>query len=881
MQSLRRILNTWRNVFRKEAVDGELDAEVNGFLDLLTDEKIKAGIAPAEARRLAHIELGGAEQVKQQTREARTGFLLDTVLGDLRFGVRVLARNPGFTLVAIITLALGIGATTALFSVVDAVLLRPLPYPHAGQLTWIAEVNNDGYPSRVSYPNFADWRKDNHSFASMAAYTGGDVSISGGSEPRRVQASLVTRGFFKLFGVQPSIGRDFLPEEHKPSTAPAAIIGQALWRGDFGSNPKVIGKTVRLDGVPLTVVGVMPPSFTFPDHTQLWTTAEAFGAERQGRTSLNDRVIGLLKPNVSFEQARADISAITRRLKKRYPSAYQAKDAQVISLISYLVGPVKPALLTLLTAVGLVLLIVCVNIANLLLALDTKREKEFAVRGALGASWGRLARQLFIECFLLSAMGGTLGLGLAYWAIQILKIVAPSNIPRIETVSLNGSALCFTITISLLCCLLFGCLPAWNAIKINIQEALKSGSGQHTSGHRTRRAGRLLITSEIALAFMLLIGAGLLVRSFERLQHQDLGFHADHVLTASLSFPILSLDPHFTPPSLVPTYHQILDRVSAIHGVQSAAFASHLPFDGPDSDGHFFVEGQADLPGLDSDAGYRVVSANYFHVLQVKLLKGRFFSGADTISSPGVVIINTSLAKRLWPHGSALGHHLWFDSFDPEKKWLTVVGVVDNVREEGPSVAANAIGYVCYTQHPNMLMETALIVRSEGNPSNLSATVRKQIQSVSKDVPIRLQTMDSIVAAATAHQRFQVELLGFFAWLAMLLAGIGIFGVLSYSVDRIRPEIGIRIALGADSWTILRSVLKQGLGAAVIGAVIGLAGAFAIARTLSSMLYQISPADPITYCAATAALFALVLLASFLPAYRASKTPPAIALKSE
>lgn len=882
MRPLRSLLNTWRNLFHKDAVDGDLDAEVRAFLDLLTEEKIKAGRSPAEARRLAQLELGGAEQVEQQTREARTGFLFETIVGDLRFGLRVLTRNPGFTLVAIITLALGIGATTALFSVVDAVLLRPLPYPHANQLAWIAEINDEGHPHQVSYSNFADWRRGNHSFAFMAAYEHFETGVSGGSEPQRTQVALVTRDFFRLFGIQPSQGRTFLPEEHKPNTAPAVIIGESLRRGAFGSDPKLIGKTIRLDGMPGTVVGIMPSSFTFPDHTELWTTAEAFGAQKENRTAHNYRVVGRLKSNVSLEQARSDISTIARRLKTQYPSFYQAKDAQVISLISHLVGSVRIALLTLLAAVGLVLLIVCVNIANLLLALDTKREREFAVRGALGASWTRLARQLFIEYFLLSTLGGLLGVALAYWAIQVLKIIAPVNMPRVETTSFNGVVFCFALAVSFFCCLLFGCLPAWNATKSNIREGLKAGSGQHTPGHRTQRAGRMLVTSEIGLAFMLLIGAGLLIRSFEQLQRQDLGFHADHVLRAQLSFPVSSLDMRVKQPSLVPAYSQILERVGALPGVDAAAVASYVPLDEFDPDGHFSVEGQTDLPGFGSnDAGYRVVSPDYFRVLQIKLLCGRFFSKGDTASSPGVIIINASLAKRLWPHESALGHRLWFDSFDPEKQWLTVIGVVDNVREEGPSIIPSSIGYVCYTQHPLWLTETSLIVRSQGNLSNLVPTIRKQVHTVAKDVPIRFQPMDDLVAAATAHQRFQVRLLSLFAWLAMLLAGIGIFGVLSYSVDRTRPEIGIRMALGADSWTILRRVLKQGLGAAAIGAVIGLAGAFAIARTLSGMLYQISPADPITYCSATAALFALVLAASFLPAYRASKTPPAIALKSE
>lgn len=881
MQPLRRILNVCRNLFRKEAVEEELDAEVHAFLDLLTEEKIRAGMPPAEARRLAQMELGGAEQVKQQTREARTGFLLDTILGDVRFGLRVLAKNPGFAVVATITLALGIGATTALFSVVDAVLLKPLPYAHSGQLAWIAEINDEGYPSLVSYLNFADWRKYNHFFSLMAAYGEAEAGISGGSQPQRVQCTLVSKNYFKLFGVQPSIGRTFLPEERKPSNAPAVLIGQSLWQEDFGGDRNLIGKTIRLDGMPATVIGIMPQSFTFPGHTQVWAAAEAFGAEAESRTSHGYRVVGRLKPDATLEQGRFDIDAIARRLKKQYPSAYQAKDAQVISLIGYLVGPIKPALLTLLVAVGLVLLIVCVNIANLLLALDTKREKEFAVRGALGASWQRLTRQLLIECLLLSAAGGTLGLGLAYWSIQLLKFLAPANIPRIETVTMNGSVLCFAIALSVLSCLLFGCLPAWSAAKIDIQSALKVGSGQHTSSRRARRTGHLLVISEIALAFMLLIGAGLLIRSFERLQHQDLGFHPDHVLAATLSFPVLSPNPNAGPPALAGTYRQVLDRVSAIPGVQSAAFTSQLPFAQMNRNGHFLVEGRADLPGFTSDADYRVISGNYFQTLHIKLFEGRSFTRADTASRPSVIVINASLAKRLWPQESALGHRIWFDSFDSEKRWLTIVGIVDDVREVKPIRAPNPTAYVCFTQHPRYLMETNLLVRSSGNLSGLSATVRKQIHAVSKDVPIAFRTMDSVVATATAHQRFQMEMLGLFAWLAMFLASIGVFGVLSYSVDRIRPEIGIRIALGADSWTILNAVLKQGLRAAAVGAIIGLCGAFAIAHTLSSMLYQISLADPMTYCTALAALFALVLAASFWPAYRASKTPPAIALKSE
>ncbi len=524
---LKRLPSLLRNLFRRQQMERELDSELRAYVDLLAADNARRGMQTDEARRAALLEMGGLTQVKELTRDVKAGAFFDTFRQDARYAVRVLRKSPGFFAVAVITLSLGVGATAALFSVVDAVLLRSLPFSDADRLAWVAEVNESGHPMAVSYPDFRDWQEQSKSFEAMAGYGDDDTSISTGETATRTHFALVTRDFFRVLGVEPSIGRGFVAAEHKRGAAIAVVISDRLWRGLFGADPHVTGRTLKIvGGIPALVVGVMPPAFAFPNQTDVWTPAEIDNQGAESRTAHNYRVIARLRPGISFTQATGDVGAISRRIKHEFPSPYQAKDAQAISLAEHLVGPVKPVLLTLFAAVGIVLLIVCVNIASLLSARGAARRAELSIRSALGAARGRLIRQLTVESLVLAAAGCMGGILIAFWAIRAIKLFVPESIPRIETAGMDWRVLLFAALISLGSAFLFGLIPAWSAVRIDLNDAVKQVSHQHTAGRGARRGGNLLVVTEIALAFMLLVGAGLLVRSFERLRHESAGLSA-------------------------------------------------------------------------------------------------------------------------------------------------------------------------------------------------------------------------------------------------------------------------------------------------------------------------------------------------------------------
>jgi predicted permease len=646
----------------------------------------------------------------------------------------------------------------------------------------------------------------------------------------------------------------------------------------FGSSPGILGRTVKLlGGIRCTIIGVMPSGFDFPMHTQLWTTAELFNEGLQERTAHNFQVAGKLKPGIPISIAQRDISAIARRIKIQFPGTYQASDAQVISLRDRLAGTFKGSLFTLLAAVGFVLLIVCVNVANLLLARGAARAHELAIRGALGACRARLIRQLVVESLALAIAGGVAGITLAWWTLHIFKSFVPVNIPRIETVNIDSHVLAFAALISILSALLFGIVPAFAAAGIDVNETLKRTPTQHTATRGTRRIGSLLVISEIALAFMLLVGTGLLVRSFERLRHQPAGFEPANVLTAALSFPVLSLNWN-APPDRLENYQSIADRIRLIPGVRAVAYSSALPLTGDPHDGHFSVEGVPDLPGFLSDAKYRVISPGYFRAIGTRLRAGRFFSANDGPNSMPVVIINSTMARNVFPNSQALGRRIWFDSFDPERRYMTIVGIVDNIHEDGLNRPAQATGYVCYTQHQHRLVDTNLVVNVASDPMRFAPAIRGIVRSVNKDVPVAFDTLSDIHARSIARQRFETQMLGLFACIAILLAGIGIYGVLSYLVQQTRSEIGIRMALGASSRIILSGIVSRGLRVAVFGMILGFPGILVIATMLSSMLYNVSVFDPFTYFSAAVLLLVIVLFASYLPAKRATRIEPLTSL---
>jgi putative ABC transport system permease protein len=534
----------------------------------------------------------------------------------------------------------------------------------------------------------------------------------------------------------------------------------------------------------------------------------------------------------------------------------------------------------LLAAVACVLLIVCVNVANLLLARGVARARELAIRGALGAGRGRLVRQLVIESFALAVAGGFAGVIFAWWTLHILKFFVPLSIARIELVTIDRPVLAFAALVSLLASLLFGVVPAFVSSRIDVNETLKQTSAQHTGAGKTRRIGNLLVVSEIALAFVLLIGTGLMLRSFEQMRRQPAGFDPSNVLTAALSFPVLSMK-WDAPPGRLQHFQAITSRIRLIPGVRYAAYSSTLPLSGDRRDGHFLIEGYPDLPGSQSDANFRVVSPDYFRAVGTRLISGRFFSDSDGPTAMPVMVINNAMARSVFPKGDALGHRIWFDSFDPERIFMTIVGIVDNIREDSLIQAPSPAAYVCYTQHPLYLSDTNLVVKVDADPQRFAPAVRHVVQSVDKDVPMTFETLDELSARSTSRQRFQTEMLGLFAWLAVLLAGIGIYGVLSYMVQQTRSEIGVRMALGASSRDILAGILSRGARAALAGALLGLPLILLIARLLSSMLYNVKPFDPVTYITASLFLLAIALLSSYLPARRATRIEPVDALKYE
>ena len=881
LRSIARLRSMFRNLFGRADAERDLDAELGAYLDLLTEENMQRGMTAAEARRSALLTLGGLTQVKEQTRDVQAGVFLETLLQDVRYAGRIFGRSPTFFVVAVFTIALGIGVTTALFSIVNAVLLRSLPYPDASRLAFLGEGDDKGHPGFVSYPDFDDWRTQNHSFEYMAAYGDAETSVSNGDSAIRTHVAVITQEFFKTFGTLPAIGRDFSPVEHRPGAATSVLISDSLWRGMFGSSPGILGRTIKLlGGIRCTIIGVMPADFDFPMHSQLWAAAELTNDGLHERTAHNFQVVGKLKPGIPISIAQQDISTIARRIKNQFPGTYQASDAQVIPLRDQLMGPYKPSLLTLFAAVGFVLLIVCVNVANLLLARGAARAHELAIRGALGAARARLIRQLIVESLALAIAGGAAGIVLAWWTLHILKFFVPVNIPRIETVNMDSHVFAFAALVSMLSGLLFGIVPAFAAARIDVNETLKQASIQHTATRGTRRIGNLLVISEIALAFMLLIGTGLLVRSFEHLRRQPAGFEPANVLTAALSFPVLSLNWN-VPPDRLNNYQSIAAGIRLIPGVRVVAYSSALPLTGDPRDGHFSVEGIADLPGFLSDAKYRVISPDYFRAIGTRLLAGRFFSDNDGPNTMPVVIINSIMARTVFPNGQALGRRIWFDSFDPERRYMTIVGIVDDIREDGLNRPAQAAGYVCYAQHQHHLVDTNLVVKVASDPIRFAPALRKVVRSVNKDVPVTFDTLGDIYARSISRQRFEAQMLGVFAWIAILLAGVGIYGVLSYLVQQTRSEIGIRMALGASSRRILSSIVSRGLRAALFGVIVGIPGILVIARLLSSMLYNVSAFDPFTYLSAGILLFSIVLIASYVPAKRATRIEPVAALKYE
>ncbi|HEV2915198.1 MAG TPA: ABC transporter permease [Pyrinomonadaceae bacterium] len=818
-----------------------------------------------------------------------------TLLQDLRYGARVLWKKPGFTVLAILTLALGIGANAAMFSVVNAVILRPFPYASPDRLVMVWETQQQlGLPYMfASPPNYADWREQNHSFEEMAAFTTRDFFLAQQQqqeeEPARVWGAQVSATLFPLLGVSPALGRAFSPEEDRGdgSGAQVVVISHGLWQKAFGGDPSLVGRNITLDNQSYTVVGVMPQGFKFPpgialegnaptQQAELWTplATDLKGSQRSAHYMT---VIARLKEGATMESARADLDTIGRRLEQEYQSSNAGWSITLVPFDQQVLGRIRPVLLTLLIAVGFVLLIACVNIANLLLAQGAGRQKEMAVRAALGAGRWRLIRQLLTESFMLALMGGVAGLILATWGIDLLLSLAPGDIPRLEEVGIDARVMGFAFAVTLLTGVLFGLVPAFGASTPNLLRWLKE-SGQ-AAGHAPsqRFMQSALVVIEVALSMVLLVGAGLLARSFLRLQGVDPGFQADRAVSMRVTLPRVKYSERV---QRAAAFAEMEKRLGTTPGIEAAGFALEAPLAGDQQGTELLIEGQTPPPpGQEQHTSFTFVTPGYFRAMGIPLLGGRAFSERDTPESTQVVIINEALARRYFPTEDPIGKRV-FVGFNEEEA-RQIVGVVGAVRYNALSEEANPGVYTPYSQVPWSRTMT-LMVRSAAAPSAVLATVREQLRAVERDAPIYdVKTMNEIVGESIARPRFSALVLGIFAGAALVLAAVGLYGVMAYSVTQRTREIGIRMALGAQARDVLRMVVGQGLKLIVTGLLIGVIGALLLTRLMKSLLFGVSAVDPVTFCAVSVLLTVVALLACYIPARRATRVDPMEALRYE
>lgn len=802
---------------------------------------------------------------------------------DLRYAFRLLAKSPGFTVLAVITLGLGIGANTAIFTVVNAVLLRPLEFRDPSRLVIAAEKSN--FPTiSTSYQNYVDWRDQSHSFESLEATRGATITLTGDGEPERLNVRMATAPIFPLLGVNAVLGRTFLAEEDRAGGAPVVLLSHGLWQRRFGSSRGVIGKAVTLDSQPYTVVGVLPSGF------ELLQPADVFLPFTPWAKSLPDDrnwhpgiiVIGRLKEGVSREQARTEMVAITKRLEEQYPLYNTGTSADVVGLQEQLVKNVRPALLLLLGAVAAVLLIACVNIANLLLARAASRGREVAIRTSLGASRWRVTRQLLTESILLSLGGGIFGLLLANAALGPLLKLSATTLPAVFTVGLDRWVLVFTLGVSLLTGLLFGIVPALRTAKLDLRETLNEGSRGSTAGPGQHRIRGALVATEIALAMLLLVGAGLLLRSFSRLQDVPPGFQADHLFVADIP---LSQTAYAKPEQRYEFFDRLVERARSLPGVRSAGAASFLPVSGGGSVIHFNIVGKPPKSPHDFiAAGYRAVTPKYFETLGMPLEQGRFFTAADNDKAPAVVVINATMARTFFPGENPLGKHLQLGAtFEPDVPAMEVVGVVGDVRQ-GLGVDPQTEMYLPYRQADKLLpvFQLSMVLRTAADPLLQASALRSALAEIDPNQPlVKVRTMEENMAATVAQPRFRTWLIGIFAAVALVLAGVGVYGVMSYTVTQRTNEIGIRVALGARPEDVFRIVVGEGLRLALLGVSAGIVAALALTRLLQSFLFGISAYDPLTFTGVALLLTLVALTACFFPAHRATLVDPMIALRYE
>jgi predicted permease len=810
------------------------------------------------------------------------------LLQDLRYAIRMLAKNPGFTLIAVLTLALGIGANTAIFSVVNTVLLRPLPYPHPEQIVYLQETFGPEGTGSVSAPNYLDWREQSHSFSALAVFETQGANLLGTDQPVHLKTARVSSGFFESLGATPEHGRLFSPDEFKSGSHAVALISDRLWRVQLGSDPGLVGKLLHLSGEDITIVGILPPTVTFPGHTDIWLPHHLDDAFSTNRGSHFLGAIGRLQAGTTLPQARMEMDAITQRLARAYPATNLTRGVLITPLKELFVQSTRPALLVLLGAVAFVLLIACANVANLLLARATSRQREIVVRCALGATRGRLISQLLTESLLLSLVSAALGLAIGQAGLSALLTLVPAGtLPPISEIRLDANVLFFAVGISVLTGVLFGFSPALQATRASLSAALNRGTSRGTPHGGTSRLRSSLVVSEVAVTAILLVGGSLMLRTLWSLLKVDPGFEPSRVLTADLNLPKLT---PATVPSEFAHLNEMRQRLRHLPGVDGASFAVFLPLSGNNVNGDVAIEGRP-LPqnGQGPIAEMRVIQPDFFRVLQIPLLRGRDFDEHDSAYAEPVAIINDAMARHFWPEENPLGSHIAFQDAKDKWQWLRIVGVVGNVHTFGLTRDYRDEVYLLYHQIPvsqvaflASVSPLQIVIRSKGDPGALATAVRTEIQGVDHTQPVsNFRTMTQVVKESIGDAPLLALLLSVFGALALLLAAVGIYSVMAYVISLRTQEFGIRIALGATSADVLRLTLLQGMRLAASGLLIGLLAAVAIARIFASQLFGVKPTDPLAFAGAAALLALCAALACYLPARRATRVDPLVALRYE
>ncbi len=878
-------MNRWTRFFsRRKRMMADLDQDIRDFIERETQDNLERGMPPEEAHYVALRKFGNVTRVKEETWEVWSMVRLEQLWQDLRYGLRMLAKNPGFTFVAVVTLALGIGATTSIFSVVNAVLLRPLAFRNSGRVCLVMESLPSFPELAPSYENYRDFRDQSKSFEGIAAEHPQPVTMTGRGDPERLTAQFVSANLFPLLGVNALEGHTFTPDEDRFGGPAVVLLSYGFWQRNFGGERSILGKSVTIDDVSYAVTGILPPGFQVVSPVDVYLPfepwAHALPDDRNWHPGIN--AIGRLRDGVSLEHARAEMSTIAERLAKQYPTYDAGMGAVVVGLQDRLVQNVRAALLVLLGAVTLVLLIACANIANLLLARAASRHKEIAVRAALGAERWRMLRQLLTESLLLALVGAGLGLLLAQLIMTPLVDLAGNTIPKVGHIGLDGGVLGFTVAVALLAGISFGLAPALQMAKADIRPALSDASRGSTAGTSRHRMRNILVVAEVALALVLLIGAGLLLRSFARLQDVQPGFQPSNLLVVDVP---LSPKLYAKPAERMGFFDQVLERARNLPGVTSVGGALILPVTGSGSAIHFNIQGRP--PKTPHDfilVGYRPVTPEYLQTLRVPLLQGRLFKDSDTERNAYVAVVNEAMAKQYFPGQSPLGKHVQLGALpDNQVPWMEIVGVVGDMKQSLASEAPSEM-YVPYRQADSIIpvFAMSLVVRTSKDPHQEVSALRGAVHDLNANQPlVNFRTMQESIATSVSDSRFRTTLLGIFAASALLLSVVGLYGLIAYSVAQRTQEIGLRMALGAERKDVLKMVVSQGLKLVLIGVAVGVAGALALSRLLTQFLYGVAPSDPATFVGVASILVVVAVLACWIPARRAMEVDPMAALRYE